>query len=245
MKTEKKYIVYKHTSPSNKVYIGITRQEPSKRWENGRGYRECPAFWCAIQKYGWENINHEILCEGLSKEEAETEEIRLIKFFRITDARYGYNIENGGNCFGTHSEETKKKISAGNKGKTFSAESIAKMRAAHKGKQLGADNSFYGRHHTEETKQLISERMKGNQWNKGNHHTEEYKRAKSEQMRRLYANGGNPRCKRVFYIENGIRREFLSMREAAKQLGVGITTIFNFVHNAANVNWGFCNEERA
>ena len=30
------YLVYKHTSPSNKVYLGITSINPSKRWgDNG------------------------------------------------------------------------------------------------------------------------------------------------------------------------------------------------------------------
>ena len=28
----KKWIVYKHTSPSGKVYIGITSNSPEKRW---------------------------------------------------------------------------------------------------------------------------------------------------------------------------------------------------------------------
>lgn len=30
--------VYKHTSPSGKVYIGITGREPKLRWDNGNGY---------------------------------------------------------------------------------------------------------------------------------------------------------------------------------------------------------------
>ena len=29
------FIVYKHTSPSNKVYIGITKQKTYKRWREG------------------------------------------------------------------------------------------------------------------------------------------------------------------------------------------------------------------
>ena len=32
------WTVYKHTSPSNKVYIGITSREPKLRWDNGNGY---------------------------------------------------------------------------------------------------------------------------------------------------------------------------------------------------------------
>ena len=32
------FIVYKHTSPSNKVYIGITKLNLIKRWQGGKGY---------------------------------------------------------------------------------------------------------------------------------------------------------------------------------------------------------------
>lgn len=34
------YTVYKHTSPSGKVYIGITKKKPEYRWNHGRGYKE-------------------------------------------------------------------------------------------------------------------------------------------------------------------------------------------------------------
>ena len=59
------YCVYKHTSPSNKVYIGITSQEPERRWQNGYGYATQQLFWRAIQKYGWDNFKHEIIAEKL------------------------------------------------------------------------------------------------------------------------------------------------------------------------------------
>ena len=105
----KDYTVYKHTSPSGKVYIGITSQELRKRWGNGRGYKYNDAFYNAIKKYGWENIKHEVLFIKLTKQEAEKEEIRLIKEYKSANKNFGYNIQNGGNCAGTHSEETKKK----------------------------------------------------------------------------------------------------------------------------------------
>lgn len=36
--SDKKYCIYKHTSPSNKSYIGITSMNPLDRWKNGNGY---------------------------------------------------------------------------------------------------------------------------------------------------------------------------------------------------------------
>lgn len=49
------WIVYKHTSPSGKVYIGITNQPANKRWKNGMGYISSPYFFGAIVKYSKEH----------------------------------------------------------------------------------------------------------------------------------------------------------------------------------------------
>ena len=59
---ERRFIVYKHTSPNGKVYIGMTCLKPIQRWKkDGSGYKRNTHFWGAIQKYGWENFKHEIL----------------------------------------------------------------------------------------------------------------------------------------------------------------------------------------
>lgn len=92
-----KYKVYKHTTPSNKVYIGITSQTISKRWQNGRGYITNEYFYRAIKKYGWENIKHEILFNNLDKDDACKKEIELIAKYNSTDYHYGYNCSTGGN----------------------------------------------------------------------------------------------------------------------------------------------------
>lgn len=114
---EKRYTVYMHTTPNGKVYVGITSQTNiNRRWQGGMGYRMQPMFYRAIVKYGWDNIKHEILYSGLSKEEAEKIEIALITMHDSTNPSHGYNVENGGNCAGTHSEETKRKISEAQKG---------------------------------------------------------------------------------------------------------------------------------
>lgn len=91
------YVVYKHTTPSNKVYIGITRIDPKLRWRKGEGYDTNAHFYRAIKKYGWDNIKHEIILTGLSKKEAEQMEIELIAKYDSTNKRKGYNISLGGN----------------------------------------------------------------------------------------------------------------------------------------------------
>lgn len=50
----KSYTVYRHTSPSGKVYIGITCRKPEYRWNHGKGYKEIdqPVLYRAIKKYG-------------------------------------------------------------------------------------------------------------------------------------------------------------------------------------------------
>lgn len=151
---EKNYTVYKHTAPNGKVYIGITGCDVLRRWQGGRNYKNNKHFDNAINKYGWDNIKHEILFFNLTKEEAEQKEIELIAYYKSNRNEYGYNIENGGNATGKLSEETKAKISAANKGKKY--------------KQ--------GRKHTEAEKRAISETLKGRPSPmKGKHWSEEQK----------------------------------------------------------------------
>lgn len=90
------YTMYKHTSPSGKVYIGITKMTPKKRWNNGKGYINSRQilFERAILKYGWDNIKHEILLSNISKEEAKYAERYLIRWYKIHNI--SYNITDGG-----------------------------------------------------------------------------------------------------------------------------------------------------
>ena len=91
------WCVYMHTSPSGKYYIGITSQEPHKRWGNsGNQYRKQKSFWSAISHYGWDSFKHEILSYNLSESIAKLIEIELIKELNTTNRTYGYNVSLGG-----------------------------------------------------------------------------------------------------------------------------------------------------
>lgn len=107
------YVVYKHTTPSGKVYIGITGKKPEKRWQSGSGYKQNKHFYRAIMKYGWDNIKHEIVEDGLTKEQACDLEIKLIAEYDSTNPDKGYNHSTGGECSAVgvhHSAETRRKL---------------------------------------------------------------------------------------------------------------------------------------
>lgn len=169
--TMRNWIVYKHTNKINgKMYIGITGQTAERRWRNqGKGYKKCVAFYRAIEKYGWDNFTHEILFEGLSKEEAEELERKLIKENKSNNPEYGYNIANGGNVAAI-SDETKEKISKTlkknykkenhhNYGKHYDEEFKKKLSEAHKGIQAGKLHPNYGKPMTEVQKEKIRRTM--------------------------------------------------------------------------------------
>lgn len=122
----RKYIIYMHVFPNGKKYIGMTcKERPNDRWEGGTGYSEShqPVMYNAIQKYGWENVEHEILYTDLSYGEAISKEIELIAKYKTNCKRYGdeygYNMTDGGDGNRGHvvSQEARKKISDFHKGR--------------------------------------------------------------------------------------------------------------------------------
>lgn len=178
---ERTYCVYKHTNKVNgKVYIGITSQNPQKRWDCGRGYMKNKHFWDSIQKYGWGNFAHEILFCDLSPEEAFRKERELIAEYDSQNYRKGYNCSSGGEggatgCFGEkhhmygkhHTEEARMKMSDALRGKKYSPERHAKflesldrdeMRERAYRTIVGYNK---GKHHSEECKRKIAESNRG------------------------------------------------------------------------------------
>lgn len=98
------YCIYKHTSPNGKVYIGQTN-DIKRRWgRNGKEYENSPCFYNAILKYNWENFQHEIIEDNLTKEEANKKEKYYINKYHAKDPNYGYNLADGGD--GGNNKET-------------------------------------------------------------------------------------------------------------------------------------------
>lgn len=137
------FSVYRHTSPSGKCYIGITKRNPEKRWGAGgsqylkittSGTPKHPAFYNSIIKYGWNNIKHEILFSGLSKDRACSLEQSLIRHYK--NLGLSYNTTDGGEGVWGYkfTEEQLHRLSEIHKGIKQSQETVAKRAAKNRGK---------------------------------------------------------------------------------------------------------------
>lgn len=157
---ERNYKLYVHIAPNGKRYYGITKQKPEQRWKRGKSYKQNQHFTNAINKYGWDNIEHIVLHEGLDEDEAKELEQYMIQWYNTANSKYGYNQSLGGesNNGKPHSEETKQKLREANIGKKkHSEEHKQKLREMYAGK----GNPNYGKHFSEETKKKLSESRKG------------------------------------------------------------------------------------
>lgn len=119
--------------------------------------------------YGQENFNFTVL-ERCSEFELDDKEIYYIENYNTLDREYGYNMRQGGkDAPGKATEEIRQKISLGIK-KSYDKE-LKEMRRKNafeqwanpeiKNKIMGENNGMYGKTHTEEARQKISEAQKG------------------------------------------------------------------------------------
>lgn len=150
-----------HIAPNGKRYIGITCQKPHRRWHGGHGYRGQKYFWNAIKKYGWDNFQHTVVAENLTKEQACKLEIDLIKFYKSNNPDFGYNLSSGGEFSFSGaklSAETRKKIGDANRGENhylYGKHPTEEHRKKLSLSRMGEKNGFYGKHHTKESKEKM------------------------------------------------------------------------------------------
>ena len=213
------YSVYIHTNKiNNKRYIGLTKQDPEKRWRNGNNYLHSPHFKRAIEKYGWDNFEHEIYSSSLTAEQASALEKELIKKFNTTNENYGYNLDAGG-FYTQHSESTKDKIRQRITGIKRSEETKERLRKASTG-----NKNCVGRKQTEESKRKNREAH----LNKTHLVTEEAKL----KMRR-----NHPKCKEIVCVELGMI--FPSICEAARFVSGSQGTISSVLTGTRKTAYGY------
>lgn len=136
---ERNYCLYYHKSPSGKMYVGITNDIKTRWVGKGRNYKKCKCFYNAIKCYGWDNIEHHIIHENLTLEEANMLEKLYIRLWGTLTPN-GYNLAEGGSNGSTFASKTKeemkeikRKMSESKKGKTCSEEIKKKMSESKKG----------------------------------------------------------------------------------------------------------------
>jgi len=137
---------------NNKKYVGQTINDPEDRWKQHVNYsrRSKFAIHNAFTKYGIDSFNFEVIDESANNiDELNDLEEFYISFYD-TFYGHGYNMTSGGDN-ALHTEETKKKISEGNKSKKLSEEAKKKIGDANRG------NTYWvGKSHSEESKQKMS-----------------------------------------------------------------------------------------
>lgn len=222
------YCVYKHTCPNGKAYIGITCVGTAKRWRSGKGYAASPRFGNAINKYGWDNIKHEVLYDGLDSQTAKQIEIELIAYYQTQDREHGYNVTAGGDgSIGYHhTEENKRKhgnILLGNnyaEGYRHTEEAKRKMSESRRGKNLGIKFS-------EERKRKISEATMGRGLG----------RKASDETKAKIAEANNKSVIMLLAGEEVAR--YKSAKEAAENIGVDLSGVARVCRGRQKTAGGF------
>lgn len=109
------YIIYLATSPSHKVYVGLTHKNLRTRKlqhiaRARKGVRKGP-FLVALRKYSY-NFKWEILEDNLTLKQAEEREKFYIAKFNSINRKFGYNLSPGGLAGKVQSEEGEKRRQA-------------------------------------------------------------------------------------------------------------------------------------
>lgn len=156
--------IYKITNPEGKIYIGQSinidrRFKEYKRLQKRSAGRK---IINSLKKYGFENHQFEII------EECQIEQLHEKEYYW---KQYYVSVENGLNCDyfdnsgGPRSEETKRKISEGTKGKAKSEKHKQNLRKPKT--ELHKQNISKAKQNIlEETKHKISKSKLGKKWTK-------------------------------------------------------------------------------
>jgi group I intron endonuclease len=157
-------VIYKiRNKINNKLYFGQTIQKGGfdTRYENDlEKYTHNEHLKRSIQKYGIKNFEIDKEFDiGYSQEELDKLEDMYIKIYDTINPNFGYNRRYGGSK-GKLTQETKLKISKSHKGVKLSKEHILHMKENH-ADFSGENHPFYGKRHTEKSKEQISKNRKG------------------------------------------------------------------------------------
>lgn len=227
------YIVYCHTSPSGKRYVGTTSTSLSHRFQDGLGYRKNPLFWEDICKYGWDAFTHEVLFSDLDREAALDIEYRLIHEWNLLDSNYGYNLWDGK---GGRSKDSAERVSESRRGnqrclgrvlspktKEAISKSLKKYYQTHSG-------TFLGKKHSQATIELLKQRTI----------SDESRRLMSQNHADI-SGSKNPSARAVRQLtkDGELIAEYPYAKAAAEQYGIDLSSIIKCCRGKIKSAGGF------
>ena len=246
------YNVYLIINTQNgKGYVGITSRTIEERFSAHveRAKRQSKnLFHCALRKYGPENFITCLLESEVPFEDGASKEAYYIqKYNTYYINKKGYNMTFGGS--GTlgyvFTEEVKEKMAEAGRRRIHSPERNKKIQIAMTGRdykqewkealkrsigdRTGSKNPFYGRQHSEATKEKIS------MANTGRGHTEEFRQMMSEvhkgvphsetQIQKMRENSPHNHAVCQYNTCMEFVAEFPSLKEAQRQTGIAYQEI--------------------
>lgn len=198
-----------------KSYIGqVYNRAPEQRWKkDGSGYKArggSHKMSRAIEKYGWDSFEHEILlkieCETLEELVFWLDEWERFYIEKYNSFCNGYNSTTGGHN-GIRCKETREKIGKSLTGRTLSEQTKKKIGESRKG--IKPPNT--GKPMTQEQKDKISKTMKGRKLPVST------KNRMRESHIGIHAGGKNPMATKVVCLNT--REVFGSCKEAREWCG--------------------------
>lgn len=238
------YLIYKITNKiNNKSYIGKTNNFNRRmkiHYKSINNDNVQTVFKYALSKYGWNNFDKEILENNLSDEESSIREkyyIKLYNTFINVKSSNGYNMTEGGEGGNTYKCKTKdelliirKKISKSNTGENNGMKNNGY-------KISGEKNGMYGKHHTQEQKNKISEKLKNkysgeNSPNYGKHLSPDIK----EKIRKSCKHNGKGKKVVCININTGYISIFQSLTECSKITNLSQRIIKNHIVKKRIIN---------
>jgi group I intron endonuclease len=199
-------IIYRATNSVNrKVYIGQTvenlLQRKAKHFQDAKDKSKRIVFHKALNKYGKDNFEWDVIDVAKNAEELNNKEIFWIKHFNShIKNNKGYNMTNGG---------------LGSVGYKHRIEDVEKMMIIQRKRveSEGYIHPFLGKNHTDETKKTLSkiaekrfENINNHPW-LGRNHSEESKRKMSESQTGKMVGADNPRAEPV--VQLSLEGEFI------------------------------------
>jgi hypothetical protein len=206
MNTQEKFYIYEHVRPDTGAvfYVGKGCRDRAFRASSRNEY------WNRIvKKAGGFKVS--FVCSDSDEEFimfAEQERIDQLKRLGISLC----NVTAGGDGLSgmVLTKEHKQKIAQTKIGVSRPPEVVEKVRQTKTGKLTGADNPFFGKHHSEETKAKLRTALSGRV------QSEEEKQRR--QISRIEAAKKSLRCRAVYCITNG--QTYFSISEACRQLNL-------------------------